>query len=260
MDTAKLRALVCAVLATGLLSACGTDSHYYVKTDGSADVLSGVTNLAAPASLPAPLDVGVTFKAAGRVLPDAADVLYRSVSEGLHAKGQWEVHRLGNGRYDCASTIAAAIQSGAGSVTNRSPTEAVQRLLVLVENTPDLSAGTQVGYFFSGMTFGLHSLHKATDHYDVTIAYRDASGMDHIYRSHQDLLLSTGSTLFGSDDGSLAELRRFDTPFAAFDTIVDNSLNGAQKKVITVGKPQLSGSDQPGQPGEPAQSTPAAKR
>ena len=261
INTVKLRALACAVLATALVSACGMDNRYYVKTDGSADVLGGVTHLAAPASLPAPLDVGVTFKSAGRILPGAADMLYQSVNEGLRAKGQWEVRRLGGSGDDFAPVIAAVIQSraGAGSVTNRSPTEAMQRLLVLVENTPDLSAGTTVNYFFSGMTFGLHSLHKATDRYDVTIAYRDASGMDHIYRSHQDLLFSTGSKLFGSDDGPLAGLRRFDTPLAAFDTIVDNSLNGTRKKVITVGKPNLSRSDQPGQPGEPAQSTLPAK-
>jgi hypothetical protein len=258
MDTAKLRALACAVLATALLSACGLDNHYYVKTDGSADVLNGVTHLAAPASLPAPLDVGVTFKSAGKVVPGAADALYRSVSDGLRAKGQWEVHRLGSGGEDFAPVITAVIQSSAGdgSAMSRSATEAMQRLLVLVEDTPDLSGGTQVNYFFSGMTFGLHSLHKATDHYDVTIAYRDANGMDHIYRNHQELLFSTGSKLFGSDDDSLAGLRRFDNPLAAFDTIVDNSLNGTQKKVITVGKPKLSRSDQPG---EPAQSTPPAK-
>lgn len=253
MNTARLQALACAVLAATLVSACGMDNRYYVRTDGSADVMNGVTHLAATSGSPAPLDVGVTFKSAGKVVPVAADALFQSVNEGLRAKGEWEVHRLGNGGNDFAPLITAVIQSrpGASSAANRSATDAMQRLLVLVENTPDLSTGTQVNYFFSGMTFGVHSLHKATDRYDVTIAYRDANGMDHVYRNRQELLLSTGSRLFGSDDESLAGLKRFDTPLAAFETIVDNSLNGVQKKVIVVGKPEPSHENPPGLPGQP---------
>ena len=223
-------------------------------------------SVAAPAKLPAPLNLGVTFKSAGKVSPSAADTLYQSVSDGLRAKGQWEVHRLGRASDDFTPVIAAVIQSRAASAApNPSVSSAMQRLLVLVENAPDLSAGTEVNYFLSGMTFGIHSLHKPTDRYDVTIAYRDAKGMDHVYRSHQDLLFSTGSKLFGSDDRSLAGLKHFDTPLAAFNTIVNNSVNGTQKRVITVGRPQPSQSGQaasaarPIQPGKPAQANPPAK-
>ena len=266
INAAKFRMLACTALSTAALSACGMDNRYYVKTDGSPDVLGGVAHLAAPAKLPAPLNLGVTFKSAGKVSPTAADTLYQSVSDGLRAKGQWEVHRLGRASDDFTPVIAAVIQSRAGSAAlNPSVSDAMQRLLVLVENAPDLSAGTEVNYFLSGMTFGLHSLHKPTDRYDVTIAYRDAQGMDHIYRSHQDLLFSTGSKLFGSDDHALAGLKHYDTPLAAFNTIVNNSVNGTQKRVIIVGRPQPSqsapgaGAVQPIQPGKPAQSNPAAK-
>jgi len=266
INTAKLRMLACTALAAAALTACGMDNRYYVKTDGSPDVLGGVMHLAAPARLPAPLNVGVTFKSAGKVSPSAADTLYQSVSDGLRAKGQWEVHRLGRASDDFAPVIAAVIQSRAGSAApNPSVSNAMQRLLVLVENAPDLSAGTEVNYFLSGMTFGMHSLHKPTDRYDVTIAYRDAKGIDHVYRSHQDLLFSTGSKLFGSDDRSLAGLKHFDTPLAAFNTIVNNSVNGTQKRVITVGRPQPSQSGHaavlaaPAQPGKPAQPNPPAK-
>jgi len=232
------------VLAAAGLSACGMDERYYVKTDGSPDVLHGVAHLAPPAAAPLPLNLGVTFKSDGKISPGASDVLYQSVSDGLSVGGQWQVHRLGSSRDDFAPVIAAVIREPAGSAMPRF-VRATQRILVLVENAPDLSESTSASYLFSGMTFGLHSVHKPTDRYDVTIAYRDGDGIDHIYRSHQDLLLATSSKLLGSDDPSLAGLRRYDTALDAFKGIVDNSVNGAQKAVITVGKPRLS---QPAKP------------
>ena len=253
MNREKLRLLAGVALATAGLSAC-MDNRYYVKTDGSTDVMNGVAHLAPPTRPPEPISLGVTFKSAGRVSPGAADTLFQSVSSGLSAKGQWDVHRLGRASDDFSPVIAAVIQSRAATAAPvRSVSDAMQRLLVLVENAPDLSGGTQVNYFVSGMTFGLHSLHKPTDRYDVTIAFRDARGMDHVYRSHQDLLFSTGSKLFGRDDQSLAGLKQFDTPVAAFNTIINNTVNGAQKHAISVGKPQLSQSDLPAQPGKTAQ-------
>jgi len=246
MHKSKLHTLAGAALAALAVSACGMDNHYYVRTDGSPDVLGGVVHLGAPTKMPATLNVGVTFKQDGQVVPKAGDTLYQSVSEGLRAKGQWDVHRLGRPGDDFAPVIAAVIKSHPVPVVPARPgSDAMQRLLVLVENAPDLSTGTEVNYFLSGMTFGLHSLHKPTDRYDVTIAYCDAAGMNHVYRNHQDLLYSTGSKLFGSDDGSLAGLKHFDTPLAAFNTIVNNSVNGAQKHGVTVGKPQMNSSIAP---------------
>lgn len=263
MNTAKLRIVACVALATAGLSAC-MDNRYYVKTDGSTDVMGGVAHLAPPVKPPEPISVGVTFKSAGKVSPSAADILFQSVSGDLRAKGQWDVHRLGRPTDDFTPVITAVIQSRAGAAAaNRTITDAMQRLLVLVENAPDLSGGTQVNYFISGMTFGLHSLHKPTDRYDVTIAFRDAKGMDHVYRSHQDLLFSTGSKLFGSDDEGLKGLKQFDTPLAAFNTIVSNSVNGAQKHSIAVGTPQLDKpavpAAQPTQPAKVAQPAASVK-
>ena len=259
MDKTKLCTLAGAAVAALAVSACGMDNRYYVKTDGSPDVLGGVMHLGAPTTLPATLNVGVTFKSDGKVSPKAGDTLYQSVSEGLRAKGQWDVHRLGRPGDDFAPVIAAVIQSRpVTALSNHSAADAMQRLLVLVENAPDLSAGTEVNYFLSGMTFGLHSLHKPTDRYDVTIAYRDAAGMNHVYRSHQDLLYSTNSKLFGSEDRSLVGLKHFDTSLAAFNTIVNNSVNGAQKRTITVGKPQLNASAAPVAPVRAMQTVAAA--
>jgi len=244
VDKAKLQMLACMVLAAVALSACDVDERYYVKTDGSPDVLHGVAHPAA--AVPVPLDLGVTFKSDGKVSPGAADVLYQSVSDGLSAGAQWQVHRLGGSGDDFAPAIAAIVREPAGSaVPGR--TRATQRMLMLVENAPDLSEGTKASYLFSGMTFGVHGVHKPTDRYAVTIAYRDGSGIDHIYRSHQELLFATGNKLLGSDDRALAGLRQYDTALAAFKGIVDNSVNGAQKAIITVGQPR------PSQPGKSAQ-------
>ncbi len=255
MKTAKLGLVATVALATAGLSACGMDNRYYIKTDGSADVMGGVAHLAPPVKPPEPISLGVTFKSAGKVSPTGTDTLFQSVSTGLRAKGQWDVHRLGRASDDFTPVITAVIQSRpAAAAPSRSLSDAMQRLLVLVENAPDLSSGTEINYFISGMTFGLHSLHKPTDRYDITIAFRDAKGVDHVYRSHQDLLFSTGSKLFGSDDQSLAGLKQFDTPLAAFNTIVNNTVNGAQKHAVAVGKPQLNQPNAPGQPDKPAQS------
>ena len=240
MNRGASRLFVVALLAAGV-SACGVDSHYYVKTDGSPDVMGGVAHLAPPVRPPEPIGLGVTFKSAGQVSPGAADTLFQSVSSGLRSRGQWEVHRIGHSGDDFAPVIAAVMRSRpASAAPSRSTAATMQRLLVLVENAPDLSVGTRINYFLSGMTFGMHSVHEPTDRYDFTIAYRDAKGVDHIYRSHQDLLLATGSKTFGGDERSVTGLKHFDTPLAAFNSIVNNSVNGAQKKTITVGKPQLS--------------------
>lgn len=242
MNTATLKTLAGVALLGAGLSACTVDRHYYVRTDGSPDVLGGVAHMLPPDKPPEPIALGVTFKSAGKVAPAAADTLFQSVSAGLRAKGQWEVHRLGRSGDDFAPVIAAIEQSRPAAAAPLPGTAAMQRLLVLVENAPDLSVGTSVNYFLSGMTFGLHSLQQPTDRYDFTIAYRDAQGVDHLYRSHQDLVLATSSKTFGADTRPVAGLKHFDSPLDAFNGIVSNSVNGAQKKTITVGKPQLDAS------------------
>ncbi len=247
-----LKTLAGVALLGAVLSACTVDRHYYVKTDGSPDVLAGVAQMLPPDKPPEPIALGVTFKSAGRVAPAAADTLFQSVSAGLRAKGQWEVHRLGRSSDDFAPVIAAIAQSRPPAPVPVRGAEAMQRLLVLVENAPDLSMGTSINYFLSGMTFGLHSLQQPTDRYDFTIAYRDAQGVDHLYRSHQDLVLATSSKTLGADARPAAGLKHYDSPLEAFNGIVSNSVNGAQKKTITVGRPQLDGAAPPLKPGQAA--------
>jgi hypothetical protein len=221
-----------------LLCAC-MNNAIYVRTDGSPAALFGVAHLLPPKSPPAMMDLGVTFKSAGRIIPSASDTLYQAMREGL-AKSHWSVRRLGGSADDFSAAIRAVVTAPAGTLPAQpSATAATPRLLMLVENAPDLSSGTQARYFVSGMTFGAWSLHKPTDRYDVTLTYRDPQGLERVYRSHQDLLFSTGSKLFGRDQQGLEGLRHYDTPVAAFKGVVDNSVYGARHGTVTAGTPRF---------------------
>ncbi len=227
---------IALVVSTLLLSACGMENAYYVKTDDSPDVLVGVAHMVPPPHPPAALNVGVTFKSAGKVLPQASDTLYQTVHDGLSSKGRWDVHRIGQPGDDVANQIHAIITARAGAlpvVTDK------PRLLLLVENSPDLSGSTKTDYFLSGMTFGTYSMTKPTDRYDVTIAYRDAQGLERIYRSHQDLYFAVGSKYIARDDHDLEGLKAYKSAQAAFDGIVDNSVNGTRHGTVTAGQPRF---------------------
>lgn len=241
-----------AVTAALLLSACGMQDSYYVKTDNSPDVLVGVAHLLPPAHPPAPIDVGVTFKSDGKILAQASDTLYQTVCDGLGAKGRWTPHRLGKAGDDFAQQIRAIITAPAGSL----PTITDQpRFLMLVENSPDLSGATKKDYFLSGMTFGTYSMTKPTDRYDVTIAYRDAQGLERIYRSHQDLYLAVGSKYIARDPQTFEGMKEYKSPQAAFDGIVDNSVNGTRHGTVKAGMPQF---DTPAKQAAPQPATPPA--
>jgi hypothetical protein len=110
------------------------------------------------------------------------------------------------------------------------------QVLVLVEDRPDTSASTQVSYLMSGMTYGTAQVHKPTDRYDVTIAYRDADGVEHVYKGHQDLIFATGSKLFGRDPSPGPGYKRYESSLAAFNGVVDNSVNGTRHGKVTVGE------------------------
>jgi hypothetical protein len=235
MKRTGLRWIAFAV-STLLLSACGMENNYYVKTDNSPDVLVGVAHMVPPPHPPAPLDVGVTFKSSGKILPLASDTLYQTVHDGLSSKGRWDVHRIGQPGDDVAGQIRAIITAAAGSlptVTGKA------RLLMLVENSPDLSGSTKKDYFLSGMTFGTYSMTKPTDRYDVTIAYRDAQGLERIYRSHQDLYFAVGSKYIARDDHDLEGLKAYKSAEAAFGIVVDNSVNGTRHGTVTAGQPRF---------------------
>lgn len=219
-----------------LLTACGMEQSYYVKPDDSPDMLTGIAHMLPPRNPPAPLDVGVTFKSEGRISAAGTDTLYQTVHDGLTAKGRWKVHRLGSAGEDFGAVIQSIITARAGALPNQPDKP---RLLMLVENAPDLSAGTRSSYFLSGMTFGAYSLNKPTDRYDVTIAYRDAQGMERVYRSHQDLYFFTGSKILGSDSGAMAGLKHYDSVQSAFGGIVDNSVNGTRRGTVTAGQPHF---------------------
>ncbi len=317
MHLARVRALCCILLPAAALSGCGMDQHYYVKTDGSADVLHGVIRAAPATPGPQRIDLGVTFKSSGEVSTYASDELYDSVSKGLRAKGKWELHRIGRAGDDFAPEIAAVMRAQAAAAVPApavspqapqqppaqlptqshpqspprahpqapvqhpppsspplqaaaqappppqalpSPPPQPQRMLVLVENSPDLSTGTQMGYVVSGMTFGARSMSKPTDRYDVTIAYRDSTGADHVYHSHQDMLFVTRNKyLETGGDSAVAGLKPYDNTDDAFDALVGNSVNGTQKGVVAVGRPQLNQSTPPKAPVQAAPAKPAAK-
>jgi len=229
----RLRCIAAA--SAFLLTAC-MEQSYYVKPDNSPDMLTGVAHMVPPRNPPARLDVGVTFKSEGRISAAGSDSLYQTVRDGLTAKGRWDVHRLGGPADDFGAAIQAIVTAPAGSLPSQ---PGKPRLLMLVENAPDLSSGTRRSYFLSGMTFGAYSINKPTDRYDVTIAYRDEQGMERVYRSHQDLYFFTGSTVFGNEPGPLAGMKHYDTVQKAFGGIVDNSVNGTRRGTVTPGQPRF---------------------
>jgi len=228
----------CTAAAALLLGGCsiGLDNKYYVRTDGSSDVLTGVAHMVPPRNPPAALDLGVTFKSAGRVSPGASASLYQTVCGGLESKGRWNVHRLGRSADDFGALIQAIVQARAGAL----PAQPGRlRLLMLVENSPDLSLATRRDYFFSGFTLGAVSQSKPTDRYDVTIAYRDADGVERVYRNHQEMYFTTGSKIFGPGTPGQPGMKAYASLDEAFGGIVDNSVNGSRKGTVTAGKPRL---------------------
>jgi hypothetical protein len=242
------------LLATAL-AACA-DNAYYLKSEPGAGIAGDLAALDLSELAEHPLQVATTFKSDGKVDPEASTTLYRSIADGLRARGIYRVQRSAPAAGDAGIEIAVL---GSQSAPNAAPAASAKpldaeaipvapphvapRLLVLVENHPDMSGGTQTKYFFSGFTMGAWSPNKATDRYDVTIAYRDPLGQAHIRHSHQDLILSTGTSLLDRDDHDLAsQLRRYNDPLTAFGGVVSNSINGGPG-VITVGKPS------PGQSG-----------
>jgi hypothetical protein len=224
--------------ATALPLACAlcacVDSRYYVKTDNSNDVLNGVSSLRPPEAPPAPMSLGTTFKSDGKVLLDASNVLYQAVSQNVGGRGQWQVQRLGRADADFGPVIAAIITQAARAA-GAPPVPGQPQLLVLVENRPDLSAGIQIDYFFAGMSLGLHRVARATDRYDVTVAYRDPAGLDHVYRNHQDLLTVAGS----GTEPSVAGLKQYQNPSQAFHGIVSNTIAGSARGTVRVGTPKF---------------------
>jgi hypothetical protein len=249
----RLRLCCTTAAALLLLAGCGMDNRYYVKTDGSTDVLTGVAHMLPPRSPPAPLDVGVTFKSGGRIAPGASDTLYQTLRDGLTSKGRWDVHRIGGSGDDFSAVIQAIVKARAGSL----PAQAARpRLLMLVENAPDLSLATRRDFFFSGFTLGAITQSKPTDRYDVTIAYRDPQGVERIYRNHQDLYFTTGSKVFGPGVPAEPGLKPYTSVESAFGGIVGNSVNGVRHGTVTAGKPHLEAQAQT--QATPARPAPAA--
>jgi hypothetical protein len=228
-----------------LATAACTDNAFYVRSDAAPIGLPAELVSLDPATLAAqPLQVVTTFKSDGVVMKDASDTLYASIAAGLRSRGIHDLHHDGSPGTDVGIDIAALQQAmaatGTPAVTGESKaplpaTPRPPRLLVLVENHPDLSLATRTRYFASGFTLGGWSLNQPTDRYEITIAYCDPQGQGHIYHSHQDMIFSTGSRVFGRDDEAVANLRRYDDPVAAFGGLVANSINGGPG-VITVGK------------------------
>ncbi|MDB5987819.1 MAG: hypothetical protein JWR16_2872 [Nevskia sp.] len=243
MDIAQFKAAAIGAFCASMLPACVvTDNAYFVKPDGSPATLAGLAELAQLPPATQALTLGVTFKSAGKVSPTASDSLYQSVCGGLKAKGPWEIRRIGRAGDDFAAQIAAVKPVPLNTATTKTATTATSpvakmlpRILVLVENSPDTSAATTASYVLSGMTYGGARVHKPTDRYDVTIAYRDADGIERIYHGHQDLVFATGSKIFGRDPSPGEGYKRYDSSVAAFNGIVDNSVNGTRRGKVTVG-------------------------
>lgn len=249
------------LLLLAALAGC-TDNAFYVRSDAAVGLPAELAGLDTATLAAHPLEVVVTFKSDGLVLIDASDALFDSIAASLRTRGIRNLRRFGLPGSDVSPDIAA-LKTAAAAPASAAPkdedefavpaaprSERPPRLLVLVENHPDLSGGTRAEYFGSGFTLGAWSLNKPTDRYDITMAYRDPHGQAHVYRSHQDLIFSTGSSVFGRDQEAVAGLRRYEDPLAAFGGVVANSVNGGPG-VITVGKPQF---DTPGS----AAPTPAA--
>lgn len=234
------------LLLLAALAGC-TDNAFYVRSDAAVGLPAELAGLEAAALAAQPLEVVVTFKSDGLVLRQASDALYDSIAASLRTRGIRNLRRFGLPGSDVSFDIAALdpAATGAAAPKDGDPVAATPslpgrppRLLVLVENHPDLSGGTRAEYFASGFTLGAWSLNKPTDRYDITMAYRDPQGQARVYRSHQDLIFSTGSSVFGRDQEAVAGLRRYEDPLAAFGGVVSNSVNGGPG-VITVGKPQF---------------------
>jgi hypothetical protein len=118
-----------------------------------------------------------------------------------------------------------------------------------------------VKYFVSGVTFGAYSLNKPTDRYEVTVAYRDPQGQERVYHSHQDLLFSTGSKVFGRDEHDLEGLQRYSDIQAAFNGVVNNSVYGTRRGTITAGMPRFDTPTTPAaSPANPAPAVPAEQK
>ncbi len=253
MERIALTQVIAGVAASLCLGACTvTDNAYFVKPDDSPATVAGIAELAELPPDTQVLQLGVTFKSDGKLQPSATDALYQSFRKGLQAKGPWDVQRLGRRSDDFSAQIAAtnAVPLTTTSYKTMAAPSARQppRVLVLIENHPDLSTATAAKYFVSGMTYGGARVHKPTDRYDVTIAYRDPDGVERIYRGHQDLVFATGSKLFGTDPSPGPEYKRFSSSVAAFDGVVDNSVNGVRHGKVTVGAPQAApaaGASQP---------------
>jgi hypothetical protein len=223
------------------VAAC-TDNAFYVRSDAAAGLPAELIGLDPALLAVYPLQVVTTFKSDGVVMTEASDTLYDSIAAGLRSRGIHDLRHYGLPGTDVGLDIAAlqlAAKAAAAPKQGEAPPAVPRapRLMVLVENHPDLSTATRAEYFASGFTLGTWSLNKPTDRYEITIAYRDPQGQAHIYHSHQDMIFSTGSSVTGRDDAAVARLRRYDDPLAAFGGVVANSINGGPG-VITVGKPQ----------------------
>jgi hypothetical protein len=220
----------CTPALLAALAGC-TDNAFYVRPDSGAGIPIDLIGLSAAGLGLDPLEVAATFKSDDAVQPQSSDTLYQSIETSLKSRGIERLHRYSPPQGDVSPEIAA--------ITANAPTRTTPRLLVLVENHPDLSGRTAVKYFFSGMSLGAWSLNKPTDRYDITLAYRDAHGLAHVYHGHQDLIFSTGSTVFGRDRAAVAGLRRFGDPDAAFGAAMTNSVTGGPG-VVNVGQPDFA--------------------
>lgn len=210
MGKHKLHGAALAVLAAAL---CGC-------TDEGANVAMPAAS--APAAT-ASLGVGVTFKTDGRVWAPGSDALYQSLNETLGRERGWDVRRVGH-RGDDFAPVIAAIAAAPAAGAQAGPSS--QRLLVLVENSTEHPATARVQHFLSSMPFGAWTAYPAARHYDITIAYRDAAGPDHVSRVRQDLLFVNGPGL------------RQSRSLQAFDRIVSNSIDEARRGALA-GQPQL---------------------
>lgn len=241
MKIIRLQQAAFTLFCVGTLSACTiSDNGYFVKADGSPATLAGVAELAQlPPTTPV-LSLGATFKTNGKVSRAASDTLYESFCTELKARGHWQVNRVGNAGEDFTTQIVAADANSADVAAPEesapSPQKVEPQLLVLVEDRPDTSAATRASYLVSGMTYGTAQVHKPTDRYDVTIAYRDADGVERVYKGHQDLIFATGSKLFGRDPSPGPGYKRYESSLAAFNGVVDNSVNGTRHGKVTVGE------------------------
>jgi len=229
------------IFGLSTLSACTiSDNGYFVKADSSPGTLAGVAELAQlPVTTPS-LSLGATFKSNGKVSRSASDVLYETFCAELKARGHWQVNRIGNAGEDFTPEIAAADTADTEAAAPAESSPAAQKvepqLLVLVEDRPDTSAATEASYLMSGITYGADQVHKPTDRYDVTIAYRDDEGVERVYKGHQDLIFATGSKLFGRDPSPGPGYKRYESSLAAFNGVVDNSVNGTRHGKVTVGE------------------------